>query len=371
MTKNKDIRWYLEGSLDFKNSVIVPIDASPFLVGRDACCNLKVTSNNISRRHAEIIMRRGHLYLKDLKSKNGTRINNNTLDALAEVQHGDVLSFGKVEFRVNQGLVKEEVDSETRILAQESMTGNGRFVEFSQEMEFLHLLKQADITTYFQPIVTLKGNKTVAYEVLGRGVRTGLPHAPDKLLEIGKKLRKEIELSELFRIKGVQVGAALAESKILFLNTHPQEKLDKGLEQSLRRIRMIVPNRPLALEIHESHTTDVATMKTLSALMDELDIQLVYDDFGIGQARLNEIAEVPPDYLKFDISMIQGIHKASANKQGMVKRLVDMSNDMGIFSIAEGVEAVAEVKVCRQMGFTHAQGYYFGRPAPISMYRPN
>lgn len=314
-------------------------------------------------------MRAGHLFLKDLKSKNGTRLNNDALLSVAELRHGDVVSFGKVEFRVNQGLVREEVASETRILAGESMVGNGRFVEFSQEMEFLHLLQQADITTFLQPIIALKNSEIVAYEVLGRGAREGLPQAPDKLLEIGKKLRKEIELSELFRLKGIQVCATFAQNKILFLNTHPQENLDRGLEHSLRRIRIIAPNRPIALEIHESHATNVAAMKALKGLMDELNIQLVYDDFGIGQARLNEIAEVPPSYIKFDISLIRNIHKASANKKNMVKKLVDMSSEMGIYSIAEGVEAIAEAKLCKQMGFTHAQGYFFGRPAPIAKFQ--
>jgi EAL domain-containing protein (putative c-di-GMP-specific phosphodiesterase class I) len=361
--------WYLEGALDYKESLIISIDTYPFLIGRDNACNLTISSKNVSRRHAAIQQKAGHLYLNDLNSVNGTFVNQLRLVEPAILRRGDVLRFGNTEFRVNH---KMQAEPQMHKTLATSMTeiGNttGRFVDLSQEVRFLSMIKNAAVVTHFQPIVTLQEVTTIGYEVLGRGAYEGLPQDPRELLGIGKKLRKELELNELFRLKGLQLGASLPVMALLFLNTHPAEKLNLGFEVTLRRMRALSPNRPLALEIHESAITRPEEMKALSQMLKKLSIYLVYDDFGAGQARLIELAEVPPDFLKFDLSMTRDLHRASANKQEMVSKLVKIADEMGASTIAECVETAEEVEVCRQMGFSHAQGYFFGKPAPVTAF---
>ena len=118
------------------------------------------------------------------------------------------------------------------------------------------------------------------------------------------------------------------------------------------------------MEIHEATVSDGAAMAELKDTLTELDIALAYDDFGAGQARLLELVEVPPDYLKFDMSLIRGIHTASAAKRNLVQTLVAMVRDMGIACVAEGIECQRELEFCRRAGFHFGQGYYLGRPAP-------
>ncbi len=368
MKNIKSMGWYLEGALDYQESLVVPIDATPFLVGRDGSCNLTLTSTEISRKHAQILYKRDRLYITDLKSMNGTFINRCTVSELTEIHKGDLLRFGKVEFRVNRRLELDINAPNTLVAKTSEHQETGKFVDFTQEMEFLAMLNKAEVETHFQPIVTLLGGHTVAYEVLGRGAHEGLPTDPRQLLGIGRKLRKEIELSGLFRPKGLQLGAVLPPSDIFFLNTHPAEKIDVEFDISLRRLRAIAPKRPIALEIHESAITNLQDMKKLRKVLQEYAIYLAYDDFGVGQARINELAEVPPDFLKFDLSLIRDIDKASANKQKLVNKLVDMASNLGIATIAECIETAEEVEVCKQMGFSHAQGYYFGKPAPAAHY---
>jgi EAL domain-containing protein (putative c-di-GMP-specific phosphodiesterase class I) len=122
---------------------------------------------------------------------------------------------------------------------------------------------------------------------------------------------------------------------------------------------------PMLLEVHEDALADVSVMRRLRDELNRLDIQLGYDDFGSGTARLHELAEVPPDVLKFDQKLIQGIDKASPHRQAMVRRLVSLVNDLGITSLAEGVETAEEAGFCRQAGFAFAQGFFFGKPASI------
>jgi EAL domain-containing protein (putative c-di-GMP-specific phosphodiesterase class I) len=139
---------------------------------------------------------------------------------------------------------------------------------------------------------------------------------------------------------------------------------DQKLGQSLERLRENWPDQPLTLEIHESAVTKAARMTQLRSLLKRLDIKLAYDDFGVGQSRLNDLAEVAPNYVKFDMSLIRDIDSATPQRQQVLATLVQMVRNLGITSLAEGVETAAEDATCQQMGFDLGQGFLYGRPAP-------
>jgi EAL domain-containing protein (putative c-di-GMP-specific phosphodiesterase class I) len=63
------------------------------------------------------------------------------------------------------------------------------------------------------------------------------------------------------------------------------------------------------------------------------------------------------------------IHLASRT-QKVVSTLVRMVNELGVVSLAEGVETIEDHHILVDMGFELGQGFYYGRPAPISKYRP-
>jgi EAL domain-containing protein (putative c-di-GMP-specific phosphodiesterase class I) len=184
------------------------------------------------------------------------------------------------------------------------------------------------------------------------------------MFDAAVKLNLEVQLSQMLRWEGVMQSAEFVTRPHLFLNTHPAEMEKPGLEDSLRAVRKANSHQPLTLEIHEAAVTDKETMSQLRAAANELNISLAYDDFGSGQARLVELVKVPPDYLKFDISFIRGIHSAPAQHQNLVASLVSMVRDLGIVAIAEGVETAAESETCQQLGFHLGQGFHYGRPAP-------
>jgi EAL domain-containing protein (putative c-di-GMP-specific phosphodiesterase class I) len=149
----------------------------------------------------------------------------------------------------------------------------------------------------------------------------------------------------------------------LYLNTHPTELQGSRLIRSLEKLRNSAPNQSLSLEIHEAAVTDLQATAKLRRQLNDLNIQLAYDDFGAGQARMLDLVEVPPDVLKFDISLIRNINNASPKRHKMVRTLVEMVRDFGISPLAEGIETSAEADTCRHLGFEFAQGFYFGRPA--------
>jgi EAL domain-containing protein (putative c-di-GMP-specific phosphodiesterase class I) len=83
---------------------------------------------------------------------------------------------------------------------------------------------------------------------------------------------------------------------------------------------------------------------------------------------LIELVEVPPDYLKFDITLIKDIDKASLQRQRMLASLVQLARDLGVAPLAEGIETEGEHQACVDLGFACGQGFFYGRPAPADSY---
>ena len=237
---------------------------------------------------------------------------------------------------------------------------------------FLYILKKLihnrAVVPHFQPILMLSDQHIKGYEILGRlSSDIDLPSDLADLFDIAVSLDMETELSSLFREEGVNDGLKLPDSTTLFINTHPIE-LNKimNLTRSLKKVRERAASTNIVLEINEKAITDLKRMQSLQSTLKSLDIGLAYDDFGVGQSRLVELAKFPPDFLKFDISLIRKIHLAPKRLHQLIVTFLNMSQDLGAGTIAEGVECKEEGETCQQLGFDYAQGNFYGVPRPIS-----
>ncbi len=359
--------WCLEGHGEQGKRWLIRLHPLPFLIGRYPKCNLCLALSEISRKHAMIFERDGKLWVREFGSTNGTFVNRTRISEEHLLKDGDILHFSSQEFRVvhkpAEDTPMEECadDDDESTIVKEKMVLSCTFQD--SEPDFLDMLRQGLVVGHFQPIFTLKDQNLCAYELLGRGNHPKLPPSPLPLFNLARSLGKEIELSELFRNVGIKQAMSMGNPKILF-NTLAEEMDMNHLERSLAHLRRMAPDMSLAMEVHEATATDPTIMRRLRTLLDEMDMQLVYDDFGSGQARLLEIIKVPPDILKFDICLIKGIHLLPRQELKAVQTLLNMAQDLGIQVLAEGIEIKEEMLACMELGFDLGQGYYLGKPAP-------
>jgi len=355
------LRWHLESLGDGGELRRVPIRPLPFRIGRGQGLELMLPSGSVSKVHAEIYEAEGSLRLRDLESTNGTFVNGQLIEDAA-IREGDVLHFADFEFRL--GAPAPEASEEApATLSLGRLRLPNRFVPGTRELK--ELLRDGAITTVFQPIVLMSGGTPTAYEVLGRGRHPGLPETPLELFRIAESMGAEAELSRLFRRKAVELVRHRTDLPTLFLNTHPAELSGPGLLESLEELRGLAPHLDLALEIHESVLTRPAALAELRRLLSESNIGLAYDDFGAGQARLLELSEAPPHYLKFDRRFVAGIDLPDlANRRRLLRSLVGIAHDLRVKTVAEGIETEGEAQACREIGFSHGQGFHLGRPIP-------
>lgn len=350
--------WFLSGPTRAGEAVrLISIDENPFVVGRRAAAGvaLSLQFRTVSGTHASLAINSGELFLRDLNSTNGTYVNGQRLgDTAVKICEQDLIHFAEAPFRVrrqsptnlNNGTIAENVCDQALALVQ-----------------FDRLMSQRLVVPHFQPIVRLEDGVQIGCEVLGRGRAFGL-ESVGAMFQAAAQLNLEVELSRLLRWEGIRVGREIGGKPALFVNTHPKEMIGAGLVQSLVKLREMAGNHQIVLEIHEAAVTQPAMMEELCAQLRDLEIQLAYDDFGSGQARLSELVEARPHYVKFDISLIRKIHKADEHRRKMIENLVRMVRDLGIYALAEGIEEESEGQVCREIGFDLAQGYFYGMPSP-------
>jgi len=361
-------KWYLESRLDDRGKVRrTAVHPLPFMVGRQIDSDLFLNSGHGSQRHAELFQRGGGLWVKDLQSTNGTSVNGSKLTSECPLHDGDIIHFADCELRV----VVAPADATLQTTQVFSLTEQERLeTQIRAPAVFRKLLSQRDVRTDFQPVVQLPDQQISGYELLGRAEIGGVTTSPAELFYIAEKLGEEVALSETFREVGLAQASRLetqgsTPAPAFYLNTHPAELSDPdALLDSIRDLRRQYPEPRLVLEIHEASVANISSLQTLRAGLEVMQIDLAFDDFGTGQARLLELTEVHPKYLKFDAAWIENLHQASEQRVEMVESLLRMVTDLGITPIAECVESHEEATACYRLGFRLAQGNYFGLPRP-------
>ncbi len=360
--------WYLESRLDTRGRVRrAAIRPLPFRVGRQLDSDLFLNSRHGSQHHAELYEQDGALWVRDLDSTNGTSVNGRRLKRPQRLAGGDVVHFADREYQVIE-LPPETTLQTTQVfslLERERLEAQVR-----APGEFRAMLRERTVRADFQPVVRLADHQVVGYELLGRGELGGEQASPEELFFIAEQLGHEVALSETLRARGLELAGDIpmtedAPRPLLFMNTHPAELIDPAaLLASLEELRRDHPQPALVLEIHEAAVADLSSLQALRGGLEELRIQVAFDDFGTGQARLLELTEIEPRYLKFDAAWVEDLHLASSRRREMVSSLLGMVIDLGVVPVAECVENRQEAGACQELGFELAQGNYLGPPAP-------
>ena len=98
----------------------------------------------------------------------------------------------------------------------------------------------------------------------------------------------------------------------------------------------------------------------------ERGFRFAVDDAGSGYAGLGSIANLEPDFIKLDISLINGI-ETNFIKQNLVETMVKFANDHGAKVIAEGVERADEFEMVKSLGVHLVQGFFLHRPSQMTL----
>ena len=220
----------------------------------------------------------------------------------------------------------------------------------------------------FQPIVEVAQARIWGYEALVRGPNGESAHSVLSQLTDDQLYR----FDQAARVMAIETAGKLfhdpaARLSINFMPNavyEPRACIQKSLEAAKRAN---FPPHNLMFEFTENERMkDPAHVENIVASYKKLGFLTALDDFGAGYAGLNLLARLQPDLIKIDMELLRDIH-LSSSKQVIVSGIASIARQLGITILAEGVESEAELTVLRAAGITLFQGYYFARPAFMSL----
>ena len=211
----------------------------------------------------------------------------------------------------------------------------------------------------FQPIVSWKNRKVYGYEALVRSSEPTLPH-PGALFDAAERLGR---LSELSRTIRVAVSAAIATAPkdcAIFVNLHTRDLLDEDLYNRHAALSKFAPN--VVLEITERVALDeVQDVPARVSALRELGFRIAIDDLGAGYAGLTTFAQLEPEVVKLDMSLVRDVH-IQPTKRKVIQTMANLCQELRISVIAEGIENNFERDTLDQTGIDLMQGFLFARP---------
>ena len=158
-SRSAESKWFLEGKSNDNNKWIIPIDKTPFLIGRTDKCDLLLYSKTVSRKHAELSCKFGEMYLRDTDSTNGTYINKKRIKDRKSLRHGDVINFGEFEFRIITKSYAKNIDIDSFTLYQKSPLKNQSFTAHydltKRESEILFYILEGKSTKKISEVLNI------------------------------------------------------------------------------------------------------------------------------------------------------------------------------------------------------------------------
>ena len=210
----------------------------------------------------------------------------------------------------------------------------------------------------YQPIVEMSSGVVVGYEALSR-FDDGI--APDVWFERAARVGMGADL-ELAAVQTALAGLAmLPVGAYLSINAGPALLCDPRLREVLASTS---PDR-IVLELTEHIAVDdYRDYRDAIGGLRRLGLRLAVDDAGAGYSSFRHVVDLTPDIIKIDGSLVHGAH-LDPSRRSLIIALVSFAADLGATLIAECVEVEAEAEALRGWGIQIAQGWHFGRPAPM------
>ena len=222
-------------------------------------------------------------------------------------------------------------------------------------------LRDRAVYVDYHPIVVASTREIFGYEALARGQMRTL-RSPEVMFDVAAEADLIWELSRLCRARALEgMNTRLQAGQLLFLNVDPHDFSDPAFNEQ----EVEDPSR-VVIEITErTAIKDYPKFRDRLKAFREFGYRFAVDDAGSGYAGLGSIANLEPDFIKLDISLINAID-TNFIKQNLVQTMVRFANDHGAKVIAEGVERAEEFAAVQELGVHLVQGFFLHRPQSAS-----
>lgn len=229
---------------------------------------------------------------------------------------------------------------------------------------------------YFQPKVDLTNGSTQGAEALVRWLHPSLGLVPpDKFIGLAETTGLITELTRhvlVCALRECAVWECSGAPITVAVNLSPRLLGDRSIVDLVREAlrEAGVPATRLVLEITESVLmNDPESAIDILSKLAALGISVSLDDFGTGYSSLAYLQRLPVDELKIDKSFVADLACGEPDAEALFRSIASLGNNLGLRTVAEGIETPAQVAIVARLGASLGQGYHFSRPLPAREFR--
>jgi PAS domain S-box-containing protein len=227
-------------------------------------------------------------------------------------------------------------------------------------------IDSGEVVPYFQPLIELRTGQLLGFEVLARWnhpVR-GMVN-PDEFIQLAENSGLIGPLSQRLLIQAGQAAKDLPEHLGLSINISPVQLRNRSLPRHIAEAAEMggLSCSRLTIEITESALVqNLEQALSITEELKSLGAKLALDDFGTGYASLRYLHDLPFDEIKVDRSFVSAMLDGRDSRK-IVAAIVGLGQSLGMVTVAEGVEDMAQADMLLWLGCDLGQGWLYGRPA--------
>lgn len=245
----------------------------------------------------------------------------------------------------------------------------------SIEASMLHALSKGEFLVYVQPQFSARQDAFCGGEALVRWQSETMGFmAPDVFIPLFEDNGFVVELDFYMLSAVLEVLQEMVDNGSCL---HPisvnQSRVTLTFPNYLERLKALVSHFTVPLHLVQLEITESAMVHDPKMICDltreikKLGFSIALDDFGVGFSSLNALRNLPVDVLKIDKGFLKESDLLGRN-QLIIKNIINMSKDLNILVVCEGVETEDQLGFLKGLGCDVIQGYYYARPMPLSEY---
>ena len=242
----------------------------------------------------------------------------------------------------------------------------------SLESELREAIEQQRLRTFFQPIVDLGTGALHGFEALARWPAGGRDVPPSEFIPVAEESGLIGPLGSLIlrgscrTLSGWRQAGIVEPDTTVSVNVSIRQIMDAALVEEVRAALAdtSLPAANLVLEMTESTLIEnPEIVSTVLRDLIDLGVTVHLDDFGTGYSSLTVLHDFPGEALKIDRAFVDTMIDR-AKSDTIVKSIVALSHNLGLWVIAEGIESADQLGALNALGCEYGQGYLFSRPLP-------
>ncbi|WPM31707.1 EAL domain-containing protein [Hydrogenobacter sp. T-2] len=267
-------------------------------------------------------------------------------------------SFGKLYSKAKSSLKRAKEFGEGRIVVTDENIEK-RIQDFTFAMKLVKNAVENELfVLYFQPYFEADTLEAVGAECLVRiADKDGKVYTPAYFIDYLEKSRY------LRSFEGWLIREAIKSAGKLGLKLSINLSASTLKEAEFVKTLLAMPQLPLVIEITERVILELGSemLELLETLRRERGVKIAMDDFGTGYSTLSQLTQLPVDILKIDMSFVKNMIN-NKRIRAIVRNTIALARDLGIATLAEGIETEPQLRMLQGMGCDFVQGYLFAKP---------